>query len=106
MIDMTVVRQGTRFYAGQQLKVSAGERIGSLCVMDIAIRRFTADEQEILGHLGQLVEWELAAPDELAAAAAAQRALIPAGTAQVPGYELVGTLPRPGAPSGATSTGT
>lgn len=88
--DMTVVRQGIRFYAGQPLTAPTGERVGSLCVMDTAPRRFTAGQQQILAELGQVVEWELAAADELAAAGAAQRALIPAGTVQVPGYELAG----------------
>ena len=87
---MTVVGQGIRFYAGQPLTAPTGERIGSLCIMDTVPRRFTAGQQQILAELGQLVEWELAATDELAAAGAAQRALIPAGTVQVPGYELAG----------------
>ena len=88
--DMTVVGQGIRFYAGQPLTAPTGERIGSLCIMDTVPRRFTAGQQQILAELGQLVEWELAATDELAVAAAAQRALVPVGTAPVPGYELAG----------------
>lgn len=88
--DMTVVRHGIRFYAGQPLTAPTGERVGSLCIMDTAPRRFTAGQQQILAELGQVVEWELAKADELAAAAAAQRALIPADTIAVPGYDLAG----------------
>lgn len=88
--DMTVVRQGIRFYAGQPLRAPTGERVGSLCIMDTAPRRFTAPEQEVLAELGQLVEWELAADGELEVAAAAQRALLPPGAVQVPGYEVAG----------------
>ena len=88
--DMTVVRQGIRFYAGQPLRAPTGERVGSLCIMDTAPRRFTVEEQDVLAELGQLVEWELATTDELAAAAAAQRALIPPGAVQVSGYEVAG----------------
>ena len=68
--DMTVVGQGIRFYAGQPLTAPTGERVGSLCVMDTAPRRFGAVEQEILAQMGQLVEWELAADGELEVAAA------------------------------------
>lgn len=88
--DMTVVNQGIRFYAGYPLTAPTGERVGSLCIMDTTPRQFTAEEQEILGQMGQVVEWELAATDELAAAAAAQRALIPDTIPQVPGYEVTG----------------
>ncbi|MEX5300450.1 serine phosphatase, partial [Kocuria sp. CPCC 205292] len=88
--DTTVVRQGMRFYAGQPLRARTGERVGSLCIMDTVPRAFSADEQEVLAQLGQLVERELAATGELAAAGAAQRVLLPAGAVEVPGYELAG----------------
>ncbi|MFF0943276.1 PP2C family protein-serine/threonine phosphatase [Kocuria sp. CPCC 205300] len=88
--DTTVVRQGMRFYAGQPLRARTGERVGSLCIMDTVPRTFGADEQEVLAQLGQLVERELAATGELAAAGAAQRMLLPAGAVGVPGYELAG----------------
>lgn len=88
--DTTVVRQGMRFYAGQPLRARTGERVGSLCIMDTVPRAFGADEQEVLAQLGQLVERELAATGELAAAGAAQRVLLPAGAVGVSGYELAG----------------
>ncbi len=88
--DTTVVRQGMRFYAGQPLRARTGERVGSLCIMDTVPRGFGADEQEVLAQLGQLVERELAATGELAAAGAAQRVLLPAGASEVPGYQLAG----------------
>ncbi|GEO94638.1 PP2C family protein-serine/threonine phosphatase [Kocuria turfanensis] len=89
-VDTTVVRQGMRFYAGQPLRARTGERVGSLCIMDAVPRAFSADEQEVLAQFGQLVERELAATGELAAAGAAQRVLLPAGSVGVPGYELAG----------------
>jgi diguanylate cyclase (GGDEF)-like protein/PAS domain S-box-containing protein len=40
--------QGIRFYAGAPLRLSGGERIGTLCVVDHVPRTLTASQREIL----------------------------------------------------------
>ena len=40
-----------RFYAGAPLKLSSGEKIGSLCVIDTRTRRLSQTQRTILSHL-------------------------------------------------------
>jgi PAS domain S-box-containing protein len=55
-----VAESGIRFYAGHPLRAPTGERIGSLCVLDVAPRVLDADELVILRDLAGWVESELA----------------------------------------------
>jgi adenylate cyclase len=48
-----------RFYAGRPLEVEHGCQVGSLCLVDREVRRFTETEQELFEQLGDLVEHEL-----------------------------------------------
>ncbi len=48
-----------RFYAGFPIKSKNGNKIGTLCIIDIKPRRFTADELEQLKDMAALVEDEL-----------------------------------------------
>ena len=49
-----------RFYAGAPLHAPEGSRVGTLCVIDPRPRRFGAAEREMLRHLADCVESELA----------------------------------------------
>ena len=40
-----------RFYAGATLRLSTGERVGTLCVIDRQPRQLTSDQRQILRHL-------------------------------------------------------
>jgi diguanylate cyclase (GGDEF)-like protein len=50
-----------RFYAGQPLRVAGGFKIGTLCVIDTAPRRFSAEDRAALRDLAAVLERELAA---------------------------------------------
>jgi len=50
-----------RFYAGQPLRVAGGHKIGTLCVIDTAPRRFPAEDRAALRDLAAVLERELAA---------------------------------------------
>jgi len=52
-------RHGVRFYAGFPLVTGDGRNLGSLCLVDVVPRDFSAEEAEILGDLAQLVVDEL-----------------------------------------------
>jgi GAF domain-containing protein len=56
---------GLRFYAGVQL-ASRGQRIGTLCVLDVVPRRFDATDVAILRSLRTLVQDELERRTEVA----------------------------------------
>lgn len=53
-----------RFYCGLPLAAPGGERVGTLCLMDIRPRELDADELGLLRDLGQMVERELAAGED------------------------------------------
>lgn len=48
-----------RFYAGCPIHAPAGERIGTLCIIDSKPREFSEDDQSILQDLGCMVDDEL-----------------------------------------------
>jgi len=48
-----------RFYAGAPLKLSTGESVGTLCLIDTSPRHFDAVDEAILSALRQLVVEEL-----------------------------------------------
>lgn len=50
-----------RFYAGQPLRVAGGHKIGTLCVIDTAPRRFSVEDRAALRDLAAVLERELAA---------------------------------------------
>ncbi len=49
-----------RFYAGVPLRSPGGERIGTLCLLDLVSRDFSAQDQVLLEDLAALAEAELA----------------------------------------------
>jgi diguanylate cyclase (GGDEF)-like protein len=51
---------GVRFYAGQPLKAHNGQKIGTLCLIDSAPKKFPAEDVAALRDLASLVEMELA----------------------------------------------
>lgn len=56
---LVVDEPSIRFYAGYPLASMAGDRIGTLCIIDRKPREFTPADAEKLELLGQLVEQEL-----------------------------------------------
>lgn len=50
---------GIRFYAGQPLTLSDGQRVGTLCLIDRRPRRLDTDDLKMLSDLGRLVVREL-----------------------------------------------
>ncbi|AQZ52363.1 PAS domain-containing protein [Martelella mediterranea] len=44
---------GIRFYAGVPLKLSGGENVGSLCVIDMEARSLSDEQRQILSHLAE-----------------------------------------------------
>ncbi len=53
------------FYAGQVVRDPTGLPMGTLCAIDRRPRRLDAAQREALGHLGALVQQELARVDEI-----------------------------------------
>jgi class 3 adenylate cyclase len=56
---LTGPEAGMRFYAGQQLRTSDGQNIGTLCVLDNRPRQLTGQERETLRILGRQVMSQL-----------------------------------------------
>lgn len=50
---------GVRFYAGLPLKTRDGHNVGSLCLVDMKPRQFSAEEVEIMSDLAEIVMDEL-----------------------------------------------
>ncbi|MGV0819298.1 PAS domain-containing protein [Martelella sp. AMO21009] len=44
---------GIRFYAGVPLKLSGGENVGTLCVIDMEARSLSDEQRQILSHLAE-----------------------------------------------------
>lgn len=44
-----------RFYAGAPLKTPGGHNVGTLCVLDVVARQFTAEQREMLEQLAHIV---------------------------------------------------
>ncbi len=58
---LVTAENGIRFYAGQPLRSPEGQRIGTLCVLDVEPRGFDEEALSTLVEFGALVEHELAA---------------------------------------------
>jgi sigma-B regulation protein RsbU (phosphoserine phosphatase) len=52
-----------RFYAGQPLRAAGGQKVGTLCIADVAPREFRPEQRALLGQLGAMVERELKTSD-------------------------------------------
>jgi hypothetical protein len=79
-----------RFYAGQPLRASGGEPVGSLCILDTKPRQLSDKETQVLAEMGRWVEQELELQRELDHAAEVQRVLLPHTVPDLPGYQLAG----------------
>jgi hypothetical protein len=78
---------GIRFYAGEPLR-SAGQVVGTLCLLGEAPRAFTPHQRELLRDIAAAAEQELHRADELARAAEVQRTLVPRTPPSAPGWEF------------------
>lgn len=79
-----------RFYAGHPLQAPGGEHVGTLCILDTQPRTLDARDIELLREMATWVQKELMAEDDLDLATVVQRALLPDGSPEVPGYTLAG----------------
>ena len=52
-----------RFYAGVPLRALNGQKVGTMCVLDVAPRQFSAADRRLLNDLAELVEKEINFPD-------------------------------------------
>lgn len=77
-----------RFYAGHPLEAPGGERIGTLCILDVEPRQLTPVEAAVLQDLAGWVQRELTQDVELERAALVQRGLLPRHAPTIPGYSL------------------
>ncbi|MCC5862777.1 MAG: PAS domain S-box protein [Gammaproteobacteria bacterium] len=57
---LVTMENGFRFYAGQPLRSPEGQRVGTLCVLDVQPRDLDAEALRTLAEFGALVEHELA----------------------------------------------
>ncbi|MCW2812029.1 MAG: hypothetical protein JWP61_2487 [Friedmanniella sp.] len=81
---------GVRFYAGQPLVSSGGQRVGSLCILDTKPRVITAPELRLLRDLADWVQKEADADRELVRASEVQRQLLPQTSPVLPGWDVAG----------------
>ncbi|MBI9113851.1 PP2C family protein-serine/threonine phosphatase [Sanguibacter suaedae] len=82
---------GVRFYAGHPLEAPGGERVGTLCILDVKPRELTPGENALLRDLAGWVQNELQRDAELERAGAVQRGLLPSRTPDVAGYAFAAT---------------
>jgi hypothetical protein len=90
-----------RYYAGTPLRAPGGQRIGSLCLVDVEPRReLSVGEHAMLRDLASWLERELAASADLQQGAELQRRLLPRGIPDLPGWEIAGRCVQAGAVGG------
>ncbi|GAA4682960.1 hypothetical protein GCM10023215_16470 [Pseudonocardia yuanmonensis] len=78
---------GVRFYAGRTLH-AAGERVGTLCLLDTRPQPFGPEQRAALAELAEALEQELDHDTELEHAAEIQRNLLPRSAPSAPGWEF------------------
>ncbi|HWJ81158.1 MAG TPA: SpoIIE family protein phosphatase [Nocardioides sp.] len=100
--DHPVAQGGTvGYYAGAPLRAPGGQRIGSLCLMDVVPRReLSVGEHAMLRDLAGWLERELAASADLQQGAELQRRLLPRGMPDLPGWDVAGRCVQAGAVGG------
>jgi hypothetical protein len=94
-------REGVGYYAGEPLHAPGGQRVGSLCLIDVEPRpELSAGEQAVLRDLAGWVERELATSADLQQGAELQRRLLPRGLPDLPGWDVAGRCLQAGAVGG------
>jgi serine phosphatase RsbU (regulator of sigma subunit) len=81
-----------RFYAGVPLRSSSGQKVGTLCILDLVPRELGATQREMLADLGAMVEREIAVQEEMRRAGEVQRLLLPSEPPALPGLEVAGRV--------------
>lgn len=90
-----------RYYAGAPLRAPGGQRIGSLCLIDVEPRDALDErEQTLLRDLANWLERELAIGADLEQGAELQRRLLPRTIPDLPGWEVAGRCMQAGAVGG------
>jgi len=79
-----------RFYAGRPLSVDDGQRVGTICLLDLVPRELTFEQERMLDAFGRWVERELRDTVERDRAAELQHKLLPRATVLTAGYRLCG----------------
>ncbi|MFC8599771.1 PP2C family protein-serine/threonine phosphatase [Isoptericola sp. NPDC057191] len=77
-----------RFYAGHPLEAPGGERVGTLCVLDVVPHEFTDADRGVLRDLALWVQGELQRDAELDRAGEVQRGLLPRLPPDLDGYRV------------------
>ena len=54
---------GIRFYAGNPITATNGQRIGTLCLLDRKPRRLSPEDIQLLGDIAEMIEDEINSPD-------------------------------------------
>jgi serine phosphatase RsbU (regulator of sigma subunit) len=77
-----------KFYAGHPLTGPGGTHVGTFCIIDQAPRSFSAEQQEILEDLTEVIQREMNLSWDIDNGARVQRALLPAIPLAPSGYSL------------------
>ncbi|KUM33302.1 PP2C family protein-serine/threonine phosphatase [Arthrobacter sp. EPSL27] len=77
-----------QFYAGHPLTGPGGTHVGTFCIIDQAPRSFSAEQQEILEDLTQIIQREMNLSWDIDQGARTQRALLPVTPPAPAGYSL------------------
>ncbi|WP_425956132.1 PP2C family protein-serine/threonine phosphatase [Xylanimonas sp. McL0601] len=81
-----------RFYAGVPLRASSGQKVGTLCILDLVPRELGVTQREMLADLGAVLERELGVQEEMARAGEVQRQLLPSELPALAGLEGAGRV--------------
>ena len=79
-----------RFYAGIPLAAPGGQRVGTLCILDVEPREFSDADRTLLRDLALWVQKEMNVDEELERAAEVQRGLLPSQPPRDPVWDLAG----------------
>ncbi|WP_345750696.1 PP2C family protein-serine/threonine phosphatase [Microbacterium rhizophilus] len=81
-----------RFYAGVPLHSTSGQRVGSLCLLDLVPRELGNAQREMLADLGAMLEREIAVELEMMRAGEVQALLLPSEPPALEGVEIAGRV--------------
>ncbi|MER7797758.1 SpoIIE family protein phosphatase [Microbacterium sp. NPDC096154] len=81
-----------RFYAGVPLRSTSGQRVGSLCILDLVPRQLSPAQRDMLVDLAGVVEREIAVEAEMLRAGDVQAMLLPGEAPRLAGVEIAGRV--------------
>ena len=81
-----------RFYAGVPVRGQSGQKVGALCILDLAPRVLGRQQREMLADLGALLEHELSIQEEMNLAGKVQQLMLPTSAPEIEGVEIAGRV--------------